>query len=108
MPIFHSSVVSRFGIAKPSRPKPTVHRSCCVLGLCSSKGLIRGAWPKAAAQKTPSAPRPTLDAADCCGLAAPLVGQRRNSFLRAHLDFCCAPPRILLSALSAAVLAISR
>ena len=36
-----------------------------VVRLCSSKGLIRGALPKAPAQKTPSAPQPTLAAEDC-------------------------------------------
>ena len=62
-----------------------------VLRLCSSKSLIRGALPKVSAQKTPGAPRPTLDAADCCGLEASFVDQERNSVSRARYVLA-APP----------------
>ena len=62
-------------------PSPPDRRLPCaalaVLRQCSFKGLIRGAAPKAPAQKAPSAPWPTLAAADCCRLAATLVNRQR-------------------------------
>ena len=84
------------------------HRAPAVFRPCFAKSLIRGALPKASAQKTPTVPRPTLAAVDCSGLAAPFVDRREIRFLRARLNSCCTTSCKMLSALSATVLAILR
>ena len=76
---------------------------------CASTTFLQGSYQRcfaeAAAQKTPSAPWPTPDAADCFGLAAPLVNQQSSAYFAVHtLDSYDAPPRMLLSALTASVL----
>ena len=76
----------------------------CFAYICSLNILVRGAKPKASAQKSPNAPRrPTFAAADCCcGFAAPLVDQERNSFFFVHAwIFAPPPPFIMLSEPSA-------
>ena len=109
LPMFHSFVAVFSGLEWRSPPYHGLpYTAPAALRRCSSKSLVIDALPKASAQNTPSVPRPTLVAADCCGLAAPFVDQERTSFFPCTLGCLLRPPCIMLSALSASVLAISR
>ena len=92
IPIFHSfvAVFSWFGKAKPSR-QSLPYTAPAVRRLCSLNSLIRGAFPKASAQKTLSAPRPTLAAADCCGHVAPFVDHQKGEKSGFSEQVACRP-----------------
>ena len=80
MPIYYyvAAVSSGFGMPKPSRLKPTVHRSCCALTLFLHESFHR-CCAEGPGSEDPEHPTADPAAAECCGLGATLVGLCRPS-----------------------------
>ena len=101
-------VFGQFETAKSSRPKAAVRRSCC-----ASTMFLHGSFQRCCAEGPGSEhpERPTADPRSCqllwtCGDSC--RPSEKFIFLRAHFGDFPRPPLILLSSLSASVLATSR